>query len=94
MIIKHANVVLKTGTRQCDLRIENGRIAEIGEICGEGLDCAGLTVFPGLIDMHVHLREPGFERKEDIASGSRAAFMPPIAASSLPACPFVIAPIG
>ena len=37
------------------------------------LDAKGLHVFPGLIDLHVHLREPGFEYKEDIASGSAAA---------------------
>ena len=37
------------------------------------IDATGLHVFPGLIDMHVHLREPGFEYKEDIASGSAAA---------------------
>lgn len=37
------------------------------------IDAAGLYVFPALIDMHVHLREPGFEYKEDIASGSAAA---------------------
>jgi len=36
-------------------------------------DCTGLIVCPGLIDMHVHLREPGFEHKETIASGARAA---------------------
>lgn len=37
------------------------------------IDAQGLHVFPGLIDAHVHLREPGFEYKEDIASGSRSA---------------------
>src|SRR5690606_17774080 len=37
------------------------------------LDCAGLVVTPGLIDVHVHLREPGGEHKETIASGARAA---------------------
>ena len=37
------------------------------------IDAKGLHVFPGLIDLHVHLREPGFEYKEDIASGSAAA---------------------
>jgi len=37
------------------------------------IDCTGCVVAPGLIDMHVHLREPGFEHKETIASGARAA---------------------
>ena len=74
MILKHGNVVTEEGVRSLDLRIEEGKIAEIApQIEGEGLDLTGLTVFPGLIDMHVHLREPGFERKEDMTSGCRAA---------------------
>src|SRR3979411_2668493 len=39
----------------------------------ETLDCAGLWVMPGLIDVHVHLRDPGFPQKETIATGLRAA---------------------
>ena len=74
MIFKNATCILPDGVRRADLRVEEGRITEIaGHIEGEGVDWSGLTVFPGLIDMHVHLREPGFERKEDIESGSRAA---------------------
>lgn len=74
MIIKNATVVTRDGEKKLDIRVENGKIAELAErIEGDGLDASGLTVLPGLIDMHVHLREPGFERKEDIASGSRAA---------------------
>ena len=74
MIFKNATLVLPEGLRRADIRTENGKIAEIAEhIDGEGCDWSGLTVFPGLIDMHVHLREPGFERKEDIESGSKAA---------------------
>ncbi len=64
-----------------DLLIEAGRVAGIfrgkqKRIVPPGcmrLDLAGLWVVPGLIDMHVHLREPGQEYKEDIASGTRAA---------------------
>ncbi len=74
MIIKNANVVLPDGVKKLDIRVENGKIAELApSIKGEGLDCKGLTVFPGLIDLHVHLREPGFEGKENIESGCRAA---------------------
>ncbi len=74
MIIKNADVITKDGVKKLDIRVEKGRIAALGKnLSGEGLDCTGLTVFPGLIDMHVHLREPGFEKKEDIASGSAAA---------------------
>jgi dihydroorotase len=60
-----------------DVLIEDGTIAEIG--CdlsaaeAEVLDASGSWVAPGLIDMHCHLREPGQEYKEDLASGGRAA---------------------
>jgi dihydroorotase len=60
-----------------DLLIRDGRIAGIGpriELrAREVIDAARLVVVPGLIDMHVHLREPGDEAKETIATGSRAA---------------------
>lgn len=60
-----------------DLLIADGRIAAIGEIPEVGdaqlLDLSGKILVPGLIDIHVHLREPGFEQKEDIESGTRAA---------------------
>src|SRR5258706_7691134 len=62
---------------QLDVRIVDGRIAEIGEqLEADGLetiDGEGLTMTPGLIDPHVHLRTPGDEDEEDIASGTRAA---------------------
>ena len=61
----------------CDIAIDNGRIAAIGknlDVAGAGeFDATGLIVAPGFIDMHVHLREPGFEYAESIESGSRAA---------------------
>jgi dihydroorotase len=60
-----------------DVLIEDGRIAGIGEklhvIGAEKFDATGMLVTPGLIDMHVHLREPGFEYAETIETGSRAA---------------------
>jgi dihydroorotase len=60
-----------------DLRIERGRVAEIAEhgslVADEVLDASGCWVVPGLIDMHVHLREPGYEYKETVATGTRAA---------------------
>lgn len=60
-----------------DLLIENGRIALISEDIkqpdAEVFDAAGLIIAPGLIDMHVHLREPGLEAKEDITTGTMAA---------------------
>lgn len=60
-----------------DILVENGKIASIGQKIkaddAQVLEAAGLVVSPGLVDMHVHLREPGLEAKEDIASGTRAA---------------------
>lgn len=77
LLIKGGEVVFPDHVEKADLLIENGKIAEIGNDLradsAEKIDAKGKTVFPGLIDMHVHLREPGFEYKEDIASGSAAA---------------------
>ena len=61
-----------------DLLVENGVVKEIGKGLAapagvETIDAAGKYVVPGLIDMHVHLRDPGLEYKEDIVSGTRAA---------------------
>ncbi len=57
-----------------DLLIADGRIvAELNERDAEVIEAAGLVVTPGLIDIHVHLREPGFGWKETIESGARAA---------------------
>lgn len=62
-----------------DLLIEEGRIRgfdrelAISEKDITIIDCQGKLVFPGIVDMHVHLREPGEEWKEDIESGTRAA---------------------
>ena len=61
----------------CDVLIEDGKIAQIGEnlsIPGaEVRNMTGKVLVPGLVDIHVHLREPGYEFKEDIHSGTRAA---------------------
>ena len=60
-----------------DLLLEEGRIAQIGrELSQEGaqvIDARGLVAAPGLVDMHVHLRDPGLTYKEDLYSGCRAA---------------------
>lgn len=60
-----------------DVLIEDNRIAQVGTDIqaadAEKIDAAGCLVVPGLIDIHVHLRDPGFEYKEDIESGTRAA---------------------
>jgi dihydroorotase len=61
-----------------DVLVENGIVKEIGTglaapAGAEIIDASGKYVVPGLIDMHVHLRDPGLEYKEDIVSGTRAA---------------------
>ena len=64
-------------SRRCTIRIEGGLIVDIGsdlhQAPVEAIDATGLTVTPGLVDPHVHLRTPGDEDEEDIASGTRAA---------------------
>ena len=60
-----------------DILIENGTISSIGRditvSCDAQIDARGMIVFPGIVDMHVHLREPGREDKETVASGTKAA---------------------
>ena len=60
-----------------DILIVDGKIAELASNIDAGaaevINAAGLLVTPGLIDMHVHLRDPGLEYKEDIISGTRSA---------------------
>ena len=72
-VIDRANKIDKIA----DVLVEDGRIAAVGEnLPSEGaevFEAEGKIVSPGLIDMHVHLREPGQEAKEDFGSGSRAA---------------------
>ena len=64
----------------CDVLVEDGIIAAVGEKidavaaeAAEEVDLSGKILIPGLFDMHVHLREPGYEQKGDIASETRAA---------------------
>ena len=59
-----------------DVLIENGVITKVGrklQSSGEVIDATGLVVAPGFIDLHTHLREPGHEHKETIATGTQAA---------------------
>ncbi len=77
-LICGGEVVLPQGVKRVDLLLEGKKIVKIAEnIRSEAdykvIDAKGKTVLTGIIDIHVHLREPGFEGKEDIESGSKAA---------------------
>ena len=66
------NVTLPNGT-SADIEIAHGLIQSIGKSSATGIDCSGLRALPGFVDVHTHLREPGFEASETILSGSRSA---------------------
>jgi dihydroorotase len=79
MLIKNGRVVDPENKLDeiCDVLIESGRISRVGKNIKAGaeknIDATGKIVLPGLVDMHVHFREPGREDKETIASGTNAA---------------------
>jgi len=81
-----SSILLKNGTvldyasstnEKLDIKIENGKITKleknINEQADKTIDCEGLYIMPGLIDIHCHLREPGFEHKETIETGAKSA---------------------
>src|SRR5256885_16252243 len=79
ILIRNGRVIdPASGTdRVADVLIEDGCVAGVGDNLSSSkadvYDARGMIVAPGFIDMHVHLREPGFEHAENIESGSRAA---------------------
>ena len=78
LLLKNGQVCGRDGLRKADVLIRDGIIARIrGEIpvqeSWEVRDVAGCTVLPGLVDVHVHFREPGFTSKETMRTGSLAA---------------------
>src|SRR3954449_8783233 len=78
ILIQNACYIASNGeTKQADILVENGVIAKIetniDAIVDRIVDAAGKLVSPGFIDLHVHLREPGGEKKETIATGTLAA---------------------
>lgn len=79
LLLKNARVIDPASglDKTADIVVRDGKIVEVGENLsiekGVERDLSGKIVVPGLVDIHVHLREPGFEQKEDIASGTRAA---------------------
>lgn len=74
VVFRGGSVVTKDGVVAADLMVQGGEISEIGSVrsADEVIDISGLTVFPGFVDLHAHLREPGREDTETIETGSRA----------------------
>jgi len=78
ILLKNGEVVSSKGTLKIDVLIDEGKIVgfpeEGDEVVGaEVIDCMDKLILPGVIDPHVHFREPGATYKEDFESGSRAA---------------------
>jgi len=82
LLIKNGRVIDPANNldKKCDVLISDEKVAEVGELNGQieksasrVIDATGKIVTPGLIDIHVHFREPGDEEEETIASGSAAA---------------------
>jgi len=78
LLLKNGKVINHDSENNADILIKNSKIASVSSDIKtvdniEEIDCKGSYILPGLIDMHVHFRDPGFEYKEDIVSGSDAA---------------------
>src|SRR5262245_55849160 len=81
LIVRNGTVVTSDATLEADVAMADGQFVAVAERGGldveaaEELDATGLHVLPGVIDGHVHFREPGYEYKEDWTHGSTAAVM-------------------
>lgn len=78
MLIKNGRIIDPANgvDEVSDLLIEDGKIVSVGRVAdyaGETVDAEGMIVAPGFVDVHCHLRDPGYEYKEDIYTGTRAA---------------------
>lgn len=78
-LLKGGMIYMPDGFRRMDISIAEGKVFEVAGNINENnnyekvIRCDNFFIMPGLIDVHVHFREPGFEYKETIATGSRAA---------------------
>jgi dihydroorotase len=80
LIIKNGTLVIPDNSVKADIAIENGKIALVDSLAltdtaDEVFNAEGLHILPGIIDAHVHFRDPGLTEKEDFESGSAAAAM-------------------
>ena len=78
LVIRGGTVVDAGGVRRADVLVDEGHVVAVGERLDAGrgsteLDAGGCLVSPGLVDLHSHLREPGFEEAECVETGTRAA---------------------
>lgn len=77
LLIKNAHIIGAGEPFDGNILVRDGKIAAVGAVNDDGsyevIDASGLVAAPGLIDLHVHLRDPGLTYKEDIISGCRAA---------------------
>src|SRR3974377_1955479 len=84
LLIRQGHCVLPWGIEATDVGVRNGRIAAVGvaadATADQTIDAKGLHVLPGLIDPHVHLRDPGDQTVESIPTGTRAAVLGGLAA--------------
>lgn len=78
LLIKNARIIDVTQDFHGDIYIKDGIINEVGKSITKDnvqiLDCEGKIVMPAFIDTHAHFRDPGLTWKEDIETGSKAAF--------------------
>ncbi len=79
VLLRGGTLVNQDGESPRDIGICGSKIAAIGDLsrasAGQVIDATGLHILPGVIDTQVHFREPGFEHKEDLESGSRSAVL-------------------
>ncbi len=76
LVVENAKVLKDNNFMTINIGIENGKIAEISKTkikASESIDAKGYFIVPGIVDIHVHFREPGYEYKEDFYTGSKAA---------------------
>lgn len=73
MIIKGGRILIDGALEYRDIAVEAGKIVGIGQFIGEGIDVHGAWIIPGAVDVHCHLREPGYTDKGTVATETASA---------------------